>query len=194
MSRKIMILTGSPRKTGNTNTLASWVADAARTTGAEVDLTDVSGLDYAANGCTACMSCQKNDDFRCVIKDEASELLARMPEADIVAFATPVYFFGPTAQLKLILDRTYSLFKFDLETGEINSPLKGKHIALITSAGGRETDGMEVVKATFQHLAAFLGTELRALTVPNAPRDPGAIAERDDLKQQAEAFGKWLAG
>ena len=109
MGKKIVIVCGSPRADGNTNRVVRWVADTARDAGAEIEIIDAAQLDYATNGCTACMGCQKINEYRCVIDDELSPILTRLPEADVVVFATPVYWFGPTAQIKLFIDRMFSL-------------------------------------------------------------------------------------
>jgi len=114
--KKMMILCGSPREKGNTVTVVRWVAAAAREGGADVEIVVADKLTYKAYGCTGCMSCQNSDTFRCVIGDDASEVIARIPEQDVLVFATPVYFMGFSAQLKLVIDRMFSLFKIHPES------------------------------------------------------------------------------
>ncbi len=193
MSRKkIVILCGSPRRAGNTRTLAEWAAEGARKAGADVELIDLTGLRYAAHGCTSCYGCQKIPEYRCVLKDEASELLARLPAADALVIATPVYFFGPSAQMKVFLDRCFSLARFD-EEGNATSALKGKAIALIASAGGEMDEGLRIVEETYRMFAEFVGGPYSSFLAPRAPMEEGALARDAILKEKATAFGETLA-
>ena len=189
-----MVLCGSPRKKGNTNTIVEWMAEGARKQGAEVEIIDVANLKYKANGCTACMGCKKSEKYECVIDDEAKPILARIPEADVITFATPIYFFGPTAQLKLFLDRMYSLFKMDEKTGEFIHPLKGKTFALIATSGGPRESCIQPLETSFTEIARLTGVELKCHAEPFAPWDTNEFKKNPDVKKRAIEFGKKLAG
>lgn len=191
--KKIIILCGSPRPNGNTHALADWVAEGARGAGAEVEKIDATKLGYDSLGCTSCYGCQRLEEFRCVLKDEASELLARLPAADALVVATPVYFFGPSAQIKVLLDRAYSLFKFDLVTGEVRTAFTGTAIGLIASAGADESQGLKAVEDTYRALASFVGGAFSSLLVPEAPHEAGALAGNAALREKAVAFGGTFA-
>jgi multimeric flavodoxin WrbA len=190
MSRKITIICGSPRKEGNTNRVVGWVAEAARQAGAEVEIVDAPRLSYKALGCTACMGCRKSEEFRCVVDDEASPILARLPESDAVVLATPIYWLGPTAQLKVFTDRMFSLIKFT-DTG-IATPLKGTTLAVIATAGGERDHGLGLLEQTWRASAGFLGVPFESFLVPVCPQDPEELARK--AKADAEAFGRKLAG
>lgn len=192
MSKKVMILTGSPRKGGNTAVVSNWVAEGARDAGAEVETIDVARLEYKTNGCTACNGCKQTELFKCIIKDEASEILSRMPEQDAIVFATPVYFMGFSAQIKLLLDRMYSLIRID-EAGKIEHKLHKPVIALIATAGGDEGSGINLVKSNIDAVAGFLGKPAKKFAVPFAPSEPGEIETNVELKEKAMAFGSELA-
>lgn len=191
-AKKIMILCGSPRAKGNTHALADWAAEGAKSAGAEVEKLDVTKLRYASHGCTSCDGCQKIKEYRCVLKDEASDLLARIPEADALVIATPIYFFGPSAQIKVLLDRAYSLFKFDQETGAVTTALKGTAIALIASAGGGLDEGLRAVEDTYRKLASFVGGKFFSLLIPNASPEVGRRALDPAVEEKAVAFGRKL--
>lgn len=193
MAKKIVVLCGSPRKKGNTNTIVKWFAEGAREAGAKVKIIDVAHLKYKANGCIACMGCKKWDKYQCVIEDEATPILASLPRYDVIVFATPVYFFGPTAQLKLILDRMYSLFKYDEKTGEFVHQLGGKTFALIATAGGPRESCLNPLEKTFSEIARLTGLELKCLVEPFSPFDTKEFKEKKDVKKKAAAFGKKLA-
>ncbi|MFC1806311.1 flavodoxin family protein [Planctomycetota bacterium] len=192
MSSKIMIVCGSPRKQGNTNRVVAWVAEAAREAGAEVEIVDAPRLSYEADGCTACMGCQRSEEFRCVIDDEASPILARMPQADAIVLASPIYWHGPTAQLKRFTDRMFSLIKFEGET--IRTPLEDLTLAVIGTAGGQIEHGLDLFEQAFKTAAGFLGFPFQSLLVPLAPQDPEDIEQNAELKEEATAFGRKLAG
>lgn len=192
-SRKVMILCASPRPGGNTRALAEWVAEGARSAGGAVEKIDLTKLRYAAYGCTSCYGCQNAAEYRCVLKDEASDLLARIPSADVLVVATPVYFFGPSAQAKVLLDRAYSLFKFNLATGTVDTAFKGTSFALIASGGGDLGDGLKIVEETFRKLASLAGGGFSSLLVPNAPHEAGGPWRDPGLMKRAVDFGRALA-
>jgi len=110
MNKKILILSGSPKKDGNTATLVKWFAEGARSKGARVEIVRTAFLKYKSTGCTSCRACQRLDAYECVINDEAKPILAKMAKVDAIVMATPLYFFGASAQLKLVFDRMFSLY------------------------------------------------------------------------------------
>ena len=194
MGKKIMILNGSPNEAGNTMTLAGWVADAAREAGATVEIVDAAKLECKVPGCIACMGCRKSDEFRCVFDDEASEVIARVPSVDVVVLATPVYFMGISAQLKRVIDRMYSLFKYDEEHGRRYAPgLRETGLALIATAGGAEDDGLDLVNKNAEIIARFTGLSFRSLLVPDADSEHGVRADNAELRERAGDFGRDLA-
>ena len=193
MSKKILILCGSPRKNGNTNTIVKWVEEGAAGAGAEVECIDTVRLNYKSHGCTACMSCQQSDKFECVIDDDATPILKRMTEYDIIAFATPVYFFGPTAQLKVFTDRMHSLFKFNPETGEFTHNFTGKTLALIATSGGEYDNNLQLLEQVDEGFAKFVGMNYMSLLEPLAPHDTQELLMNKELKEKSIKFGKSLA-
>jgi multimeric flavodoxin WrbA len=188
-NRKILVVTGSPNRAGNTAALVASFAEACRRGGAEVEVSDAARLKYKAPGCIACMVCQKRSSFLCAIKDEASELLARVPLFDTLVIATPVYTFGPSAQVKLFLDRAYSLVK--CRGKKPYGPMTKLRLALIASAGGGP-EALAPIKFTFQTSARFLGIEFESLLVPYAG-EAGSVAGDKAALQAAWDFGARLA-
>lgn len=102
MSKKILILSGSPRKGGNSEILCDEFAKGAKKAGHDVEKIRVSEKNIA--GCRACYAC-KNGGV-CAIKDDMAELLQKMIDADVLVLASPVYFYSIDAQLKAVIDRT----------------------------------------------------------------------------------------
>lgn len=193
MAKKIMVLSGSPRKNGNTNTVVQWFTDGATEAGASVEVIDITKLTSKFHGCIACMGCQKSDKYECVIDDEVKPVVARIPDADVLVFATPTYFFGPTAQMKSLLDRMYSLIKFNPEKGGYDHNLGKVNVGLIATAGGGIQPGLQFIEDTFKTIAGFTGMGFSSLLVPNAPRETGAIKQDSALRKRATDFGRTIA-
>ena len=101
--KKVLILSGSPRKGGNSDTLCDEFMRGAVEAGNEVEKIRVS--DYKIGYCTGCYYCQKSGGV-CAIKDDMNELLQKMIDADVIVLASPVYFYSIDAQLKTVIDRT----------------------------------------------------------------------------------------
>ena len=100
MSRKVLVISTSPRKGGNSDTLADAFARGAREAGNSVEKVTLYDL-----------TCQST--CRCVIHDDADAIARKMLTADVIAFATPIYYYGMSGQMKTMLDRANPLFPAD---------------------------------------------------------------------------------
>ncbi len=102
MSKKVLILSASFRKGGNSDTLCDRFAEGARAAGHEVEkiFLNAKKIGYC-RGCGVC-----NTTHRCVQKDDMEEILNKMVEADVIVMATPVYFYTMNGQMKTLIDRT----------------------------------------------------------------------------------------
>ena len=101
---KILGISCSPRASGNTVVLMEEALAGAREEGAEVELFSLAGKDIRP--CDACGACHSKG--RCHIEDDMQAVYDRMAEADGIIFGTPIYFYGMTAQLKALIDRTFA--------------------------------------------------------------------------------------
>jgi multimeric flavodoxin WrbA len=191
MAKKILIINGSPIKNGNTATLVKWFVEGARAQGADVEIVNAAFLKYKSNGCISCRKCQKIKEYLCVIKDEAQPVLGKMAEADAIVMATPLYFYGPSAQLKLVMDRMFSLYKWDNQAGTMETPLKGKTFALIASA--YEDVGLDNLEKPFAITADYSGMNFESLLAANAG-ESGEVKKLPGIKEKAITFGKKVAG
>jgi multimeric flavodoxin WrbA len=187
MFKKILILLGSPKKNGNTAYLVKWFTQGARTKGARIEIINTSFLKYKSTGCNGCGACQKLDKYECVIKDQASQVLKKMALADVVVMATPLYFYSPSAQSKLVMDRMFCLYKYDDKTKATVSPLNGKTLILIASAF--EDIGLDILKKTFAFIADYSDMKFQSLLIPNAG-DSGNIKNNLSIRKKVVAFGK----
>ena len=102
MSKKVLILSGSPRKGGNSDILCDEFMRGAVETGNDVEKIRVSTKKVAP--CSACYFCKNSGE--CVHKDDMAEILQKMIDADVIVLASPVYFYSIDAQLKAVIDRT----------------------------------------------------------------------------------------
>ena len=109
MSKKVLIISSSPRKGGNSETLAAAFAKGAQEAGHQVETVFLREKQVGfCKGCLACLNLG-----HCVIKDSAVEIAAKMHNADVLVFATPVYYYCVSGQLKTMLDRANPLFGTD---------------------------------------------------------------------------------
>ena len=109
MSKNVLIISSSPRKGGNSEALAAAFAKGAQEAGNQVETVYLREKQYGL--CKGCLACQKLG--RCVIKDDAVAIAAKMHDADVLVFATPVYYYSVSGQLKTMLDRANPLFDSD---------------------------------------------------------------------------------
>jgi multimeric flavodoxin WrbA len=186
VAKKILIINSSPKKDGNTAVLVDWFSQGARLKGADVEVVRAASLKYKAMGCISCRACQKSDKYECCIEDEAKPILAKMADVDVIVFATPMYFFGPSAQLKLILDRMFSLYKWDNEAGTMETPLIGKTLVLLASAF--EDIGLEVLEKPFALTAKYSRMKFESVLVANAGVSGEISKKKPDAKEKIEAL------
>lgn len=109
MNKKVLIISSSPRKGGNSEELASAFAKGAQESGNHVETVYLREKQYSF--CRGCFACSKLG--HCVIKDDAVEVAAKMHDADVLVFATPVYYYSVCGQLKTMLDRANPLYDSD---------------------------------------------------------------------------------
>lgn len=100
--KKVLILSGSPRKSGNSDTLCDAFLKGAQAAGHSVEKIRLS--EQKINYCLGCGVC--NRTHQCIQKDDMKDILNRMVEADVIVMATPVYFYTMDGQMKTLIDRT----------------------------------------------------------------------------------------
>ncbi|WP_317382095.1 flavodoxin family protein [Megasphaera stantonii] len=120
--KHIVILSGSPRKNGNTNLLCRQFQKGAEEAGHSVRFIPLA--EKRIGFCRACDVCMRNGGA-CIQKDDMENILCAFQQADVVVLATPVYFYGVSAQMKACIDRTYPIWQH----------LGRKEVYYIVSAG-----------------------------------------------------------
>ena len=103
MTKRVLILSGSPRKGGNSDSLCEQFAKGAQEAGHKVEKIWIQDKKIAP--CLACYYC-KDHNGECAIRDDMKEVLDKMMAADVLVLSSPVYFYSISAQLKSVIDRT----------------------------------------------------------------------------------------
>ena len=143
---KILVLCGSPHKNGTTNALADAFLSGVDRTRHTVEKVQISEKNIAP--CLGCEYCKHNEGS-CVQKDDMQYLLPAILEADLIVFASPIYYFGFSAQLKCVIDRFYA----------VNAQLKlqtEKKAILLTAGGGKEEWIPEGIFANYHTMLRYL--------------------------------------
>lgn len=192
MPKRIVFIHGSPRRKGNTRALAREAMAALSEAGVICAEIDATRLDFKHPGCLGCLKCQNSPDYGCHVGDELARAVASLPEYDAIVLSTPLYWFSCTAQLKMFIDRMFSLLKFT-ETGELLTPLKGKPLALLATAGGGMEMNLEMLDARWRNATERMGTPYLPCLFPSCTFPPGEAAKDSILSAKARDFGKELA-
>lgn len=175
---KILVITGSPRKNGNSNTLADNFIKGAQEVGHTVVRFDSAFKNV--HPCIACNKCGMNG--QCVFKDDFEFVKANIIDSDAVVFATPMYYFGISAQIKAVIDRFCAI------NGQISKPKKAA--LLMTYADTSEKEAQPIINH-YEVLLNYLGwTDIGKIIAP------GVWMEGDVMNthypQKAYEFGKNL--
>lgn len=136
--KKVLILSGSPRKNGNSDILCNEFAKGAKEVGNDVEIIRVAEKNIGY--CRACYACKSG---KCVINDDMAEILQKMIDADVIVLASPVYFYSIDAQLKALIDRTVARW---LE-------VKNKEFYYIVTAADSEKEAANTTLACFHGYA-----------------------------------------
>jgi multimeric flavodoxin WrbA len=105
---RVVVLHGSPRRNGNSDTLAQHFVKGVKQTG-EVEILDFILNDMTIRPCQGCESCMTSEGHKCVIDDDMHQIYSVFADADIIVWATPMYWGYMTAQMKTALDRMEAL-------------------------------------------------------------------------------------
>lgn len=185
---KVLLLQGGARKKGNTATILNWVEEELISSGHEVETLYLHS--YTVKGCMGCARCKDvPDKIGCVQKDDAPKILEKMIQADAVVFSSPLYFWGVNAQLKAVIDRTYSLYTY-ANTPDHVSLIEGQRQALLVTGAGPWDNNAEGAFTAFgrmqkYHKAVHAGELYVGGCTTPADMDPS-------VKDRALAFARKL--
>lgn len=176
MVKKVLVLAGSPHKNGNSSILSDEFIRGATESGHESEKIYIK--DQSIQPCLGCNTCQ-DINGQCIQKDGMQAIYEKLMQADVIVFASPVYFYSWTAQMKTILDRTYAL----------EPKLQNKTFYLISAGAAPEEKYMENMTHSFKLYASCfraggngIGGYLYGLNVSN----PGDVKNTDVMKRAYE--------
>lgn len=170
----VLILQGSPNTNGSTALLAREFARGARGAGHDVEIVDVAKLDIAP--CMGCVACGYGGP--CALADDFDELREKILSSDMLVFATPLYYFGMTAQLKAVVDRFCSA----------NPSISGKRLksALLTVAWNDDDWTFDALEAHYDTLVRYLGMRDCGCVLGGGCGSPGMTRRSGYLKKAFE--------
>ena len=167
----ILILSGSPRKGGNTDLLVeAFVKGASQKHDVEV----VSVPEYKVTTCMGCNACFKNEANACVQNDDMSLIYEKMSRADMLVIASPVYFYGLSAQLKAVIDRFHNPIR---ETFHI------KKMALLLVGAATLPELFDSILAQYRLCLNFFKLEDAGRVLVRGVKDKGDIRNADALDE-----------
>jgi len=173
---RVLGIVGSPRRGGNTESLVDEVLRGATDAGGQTEKAILSEMNVQP--CRACNTCRSGNS--CVIGDDMAELLKRMKDCQVWVLGTPVYWWGPTAQMKAFIDRWY---------GVDRGVFRGRGVALVVPSGGGSVYSRLTVEM-LESIVPYLG--MRHIATLRAPGSSGHGSVRRDeaLMNRARATGR----
>ena len=181
MSKKIVVITGSPRKSGNSFAMTDAFIQAAQAKGHTVTRFDAAMMKIG--GCHACETCYKTGKA-CSFDDDFNTIAPAILEADAVVFTMPVYWYSIPAQIKGVIDRMFSFV-----VG--GKSIAGKECAIIACCEEAEMDVMDAVRIPLERSAALMKWDMVGEVLVPGVLNAGDIAKTDGCAQAAALAEKF---
>jgi len=179
---KVIGIVGSPRKNGNTNILVQQVLEGAAEAGAETRNFFLNEMNY--RGCQGCNYCKEHE--KCKLEDDLVEVFDDLATADGVVFGSPIYFSQFTGQMRLFLDRCFSLVNPDFSS---RIPA-GKKAVLVGAQGMPDPAAFKGVYEEFGgQISRFLGMEVKDTLIAAGCGAPGDAKGNAELMEKAKNTG-----
>ena len=176
--KNVLVISSSLHNKSNSETLAQEFAKGAAEAGNKVDFVSLRGKKIAF--CTGCLACQKKG--KCAIKDDANAITEKMKNAEVIVFATPIYYYEMSGQLKTMLDRANSLYSSDY---------KFREIYLLAAAADTDKKAMNIAKRGIGGwIACFDGVKLKGALCATGAESAGDVKKNSALLKKAFAMGK----
>ena len=180
MSKKIVILNGSPRRNGNTSTLVKAFTEGAGSAGHTVTEFFLDCMEI--HGCKGCFGGRSSRECPCVQKDDMIQIYAAVRECDVIVMASPLYYWNMSGQLRTAVDRLFAL-----EEGDGNLlRCHDRSCALLMAAEG---NGFEDVVQYFDHLMEHLRWKNLGHVLAGGNGEVGDIQGKPEI-EQARALGR----
>lgn len=179
--KRVLAVVGSPRKGGNTDILVDEILKGAEEAGAEVEKVMICDIEIAP--CKACAACRKAGV--CIQKDDWPNLLEKMEASGVWVLGTPVYWWGPSAQLKAFVDRWYSRAAEPWQ----KETFTGRRVILAVPMGDTDPKTGRHVIGMFQDSLDYIGANLFATVLAPGAYDKGDISSNTEVLGQARRAG-----
>ncbi len=181
---KIVCVLGSPTTKGNSTAIARRFLETAGELEADIQSFTLNKLKY--RGCQACMTCKTKLD-KCVLKDDLSEVLDAVREADILLMASPVYYGDVTSQMKGFIDRTFSFLGPDFHTNPNSSRLSpGKKLVFILAQQQPDEKTFSDIYPKYESFFKWYNYTDNHLIRACGVAGPGEAEKKTDIMQLAE--------
>lgn len=172
MGKQILVITGSPRKQGNSDLLADAFIKGAKESGHEA--VKFISAEHSIKGCLGCKGCWSKGT-PCVQDDDVnSKLFPLLADADVLVFCTPLYSYTFPTQIKAPLDR---FMPFGTK------PLKVKETALIVCGADNEEGAFHAIIESYKHFIGYFGWKSRGELIVLNVDDKGEVKDTDGLKR-----------
>ena len=177
---KVLVISTSLRLKSNSDALAESLIRGARDAGHEVEHISLKGKDLKF--CTGCLACQKTQ--QCVLKDDAVRIAERVKASDTLVFATPIYYYEMSGQMKTLLDRLNPLYPSDYRFRKV--------YMLMTAAEDEAFVPEKAVSGLQGWVDCFEKAELAGTLFCGGINDPGEASGKKEAQEKAYEFGKAL--
>ena len=176
--KKVLIISTSLRRNSNSDYIAREFERGAKDAGNEVELVSLIGkkIDF----CIGCLTCQLTQE--CVIKDDANEIAEKVKNADVVVYATPVYYYEMSGQMKTLIDRMNCLFPSDY---------KFRDVYLLAASAEDEESAMDgAVKGVQGWVDCFEKANLAGVIRGTGLTETGEAKKDEEILKKAYEMGK----
>lgn len=178
--KKVLIISTSLRMNSNSDILAKECERGARDAGLDVDYVSLKGKDIKY--CIGCLSCQKTN--KCVLKDDVADIMAKVKEAEVIVYATPIYYYEMSGQMKTLLDRLNPLYSGDYNFRDI--------YLIATAADDGDTTFDKAYSGLQGWVDCFEKATLKGKLVAGGVDEAGSVNDFVDIKNKAYELGKNL--
>lgn len=172
--KKVLIISTSVRPGSNSETLAHEFEKGAKEAGNAVEF--VSLKDKKIAFCRGCFACQKL--HKCVINDDANAIADKICESDVIVWATPIYYYEMSGQMKTMIDRANSLYSRDFKFREV--------YLLAVAQEDEEYTPKKAINGLQGWIDCFDGVELKGTLFAGGYNDPNEIAGSEKLREAYE--------
>lgn len=174
MSKKVLAISTSLRNNSNSDILINSFIEGAEDSGNVVEKINIAGKSIGF--CKGCLTCQRTE--KCIIKDDMNEICEKMKEADVIAFATPIYYYEMSSQLKTVLDRANPLFVSDYAFRDI--------YFISTASEDASTTDKRAISGMNGWIECFPKARLAGSVFAGGVTAPGEIDNHPSLKKAYE--------